>query len=161
MFNQTQNNRNYPNFEDTKKKYSNFKFNKNEQHSGTKRDNFIGEEVDYVIKKEIINHIYLNIDIYHIRCCLLKSIEYVDQLKQQTYYITPHFQGYNYLLVFKKINNDVNAFIVYRMDLKFEQKDVDINTIKIYKLNIKRSINEYDNTIFDGKLIYKKNEKNC
>jgi hypothetical protein len=49
------------------------------------------------------------------------------------------------------------------MDLKFNRKDINPNNIKIYKLKISNpnnlNIDSYENTIFDGKLVFKKEQK--
>lgn len=129
-----------------------------------KREISIGEEVDYKLKSELIDYLYANVNIYQVRFCMLRTTEHANQLKQQIYNITPHFHGYNYFLIFKKLsNNIVDAYLVYRMGLKFKRTELDIHNIKIYKLPInyehKDIINQFDNTILDGKLIFKKDDK--
>lgn len=129
-----------------------------------KREISIGEEVDYKLKSELIDYLYANVDIYQVRFCMLRTTEHANQLKQQIYNITPHFHGYNYFLIFKKLsNNIVDAYLVYRMGLKFKRTELDVHNIKIYKLPTnyehKDIINQFDNTILDGKLIFKKDDK--
>lgn len=129
-------------------------------HNQYKRDNYIGISVEDTIKHQLVEYIYMKLDVHNIRFNMLKTIEHADQLKQQLYHVTPHFQGYNYLLIIKKLANDTTQpYIVYRMDLKSTKNDIDIKMIKIYKLHANSSLDAYDDTIFDGKLIFKKNEK--
>ena len=138
----------------------NYKYNKSyidkyEQY------NDIGQELEYKYKIELINYIYMYLDLYSLRICIMKTKEHAQQLKQQQYHITPHFNGYNYLLIFKKLSDNITrAYMIYKMDLKFNKNDVDPNYVKIYKLDIiNRYIDDYDNTIIDGKLVYKKEQK--
>jgi hypothetical protein len=65
------------------------------------------------------------------------------------------------MLIFKKLSDNITkAYLVYKMDLKFNRNDIDLKYVKIYKLNmINKNIDDYDNTIIDGKLVYKKDQK--
>ena len=131
-------------------------FNTNHQNKNI----LFGDEITYQLKKELLDYLYKNIDIYQLRYSILKTQEHAQQLKQQSLHITTHFHGYNYYLVFKKLlNNKVEAYLIYRIDLKFTRQDTNPNYIKIYKLNINENIDDMDNTIIDGKYIQKKDEK--
>lgn len=137
----------------------NYKYNQtyNDQYNG----NYIGQDLEYKYKKELIEYLYINLDLYNIRYCIMKTTEHAQQLKQQPYHITPHFHGYNYFLVFKKLSDNITrAYLIFRMDLKFTINDINPNNIKIYRLNtVNYNIDDYDNTIIDGKLVYKKEQK--
>ena len=148
-------------------KYNNYSNNRNNYYkhntntnTNTKRDINIGEDINNNLKNELLDYIYLNIDIFQLRYSILRTTEHAQQLKHQLYHITPHFHGYNYLLIFKKLSdNIVNVYLVYRIDLKFKRNEINLSQIKIYKLNISENIDEMDNTIIDGKLIFKKDQK--
>lgn len=131
----------------------NYKYNQNDQ--------YIGQDLEYRYKKELLDYLYINLDLYGIRFCIMKTTEHAQQLKQQPYHITPHFHGYNYFLVFKKLSDNITrAYLVFRMDLKFTINDINPNNVKIYRLNtVNYNIDDYDNTIIDGKLVYKKEQK--
>ena len=135
-----------------------------------KRNITIGNEIEIKYKNELLDYLYLSVDIYQLRYCILKTTEHAQQLKQQIYNITPHFHGYNYFLIFKKLSDGIiGVYLVYRMDLKFNREDININNIKIYKLDISEfdnlppplagNIESYNNTIFDGKLVFKMEQK--
>ena len=127
-----------------------------------KRDSLIGEELEYKYKSELMDFLYLYVDLYQLRYCIIKTQEHAQQLKQQTYYITPHYHGYNYFLIFKKLSDNIlGIYLVYRMDLKFQRTDLNLNNIKIYKLNynLNFNIDNINNSIFDGKLVFKKDQK--
>jgi len=131
-----------------------------------KRDVFIGEEVEYKLKNELLDYIYQNIDLYQLRYSILRTTEHAQQLKHQQFHVTPHYHGYNYLLIFKKLSNNITCiYLVYRIDLKFRREDNNTNQIRIYKLSNLNyldnsdNLDSFDNTIIDGKLVFKKEEK--
>jgi len=129
-----------------------------------KREIIIGEETRPDIKTEMLDYLYQNIDIFQLRYCIIKTKDHAQQLKQQTYFVTPHFHGYNYLLVIKRFSDNlVRAYLVYRMDLKFNRQDVNNINTKIYTLSFTDTnsidINQYNDTVLDGKLVFKKDQK--
>lgn len=142
--------------------YTNQKINTNYQktNTNTKNNNQIGDEINNQLKNELLDYVYKNLDIYQLRYSLLKTIEHAQQLKNQQFHITPHYHGYNYLFIIKRLSDNITSiYIIYRMDLKFNRADTKSHYVKIYKLDINQTLDEYDNTIFDGKLIYKKEQK--
>jgi len=130
-----------------------------------KRDRQFGDDVESHIKHELIDYVYNKLDLYQLRYCFLKTEEHAKQLKQQTYHVTPHFQGYNYYLIFKRLSNGiVGTYLIYSLDLKFKKEDLDIENIKMYKINMTNIanlnlINELDDTILFGKIVFKKEQK--
>lgn len=133
-----------------------------EQIDKIKRDSTIGCEIDITLKSELLDYLYLNVDLYQLRYCILKTEEHTQILKQQIYHVTPHFHGYNYFLIIKELSNgEIGAYMIYRMDLKFTREEVKPQNTKIYKINTsnKYMLNMFNNSIFDGKLIFKKDEK--
>jgi len=109
-------------------------------------------------KKEIIDYLYNYIDIYNIRYIMLKTECNAQVLKYNTFYITPHYNGYNYILLILKLSDKINyCFLISRFDLKFNKIDINLKAITIYKLNINynyiNDIDEYVDTIVDGKLL--------
>lgn len=142
---------------------SNFVANNENVNINEKRDFHIGDEIALNLKTELLNYLYLNLDLYQLRYSILRTTEHAQQLKNQVYNITPHFQGYNYFLVFKKLSDGImGIYIVYRIDLKFDRKDINDKYIKIFKLETNETnstnLDQYDNTIIDGKLVFKKDE---
>jgi hypothetical protein len=156
--NQNQNYQNQnQNYQNQNQNYQNQ--NQNYQNK-TKKDTFIGEEVDTSLKKEILDYLFDNVNLYHSRYSIMKTIDHAAQLKNQTYYVSAHFHGYNYLLIIKKFKNQyTNIYFVNKMDLKFNRNEMDDKSAKIYLLKTNMNIDEYNETILDGKLVYKQNEK--
>jgi hypothetical protein len=102
------------------------------------------------------------VDLYQLRYTILKTQENAQLLKQQTYHITPHFHGYNYFLIIKRLNDGtLGAYIVYKLDLKFNRNELNDSKIKIYSLDYidEELLETYNNTIIDGKLVFKKEQK--
>ena len=125
-----------------------------------KREILMGDEIKTHLKNELLNYLYLNIDLYQLRYCILKTTEHAQIFKQQTYNISPHFHGYNYFLIIKKLSDGIlSAYLVYRMDLKFNKAEVITNNVKIYNLKTEHIPENLNNSIFDGKLVFKKDEK--
>lgn len=136
--------------------------NKTNWKTYNKRDINFGIEIQTEEKYELLNYLYEQIDMNNIKYSILKTIENAQILKQQPYHVALHFHGYNYFLIIKKFNNEINFYIISKLDLKNNRNEMNDNYIKIYKLKINDNIvvdNNYNNTIIDGKLIYKKNEK--
>jgi len=126
----------------------------------TKDYQSLGSELQYYYKVELLDYLYQNIDLYQLRYCIMKTHDHAQQLKQQQYHITSHFHGYNYFLIFKKLSDNItSAYLVCRMDLKFIRQEVNVNLTKIYKLDINKNIDYLNNSIIDGKLIFKKDQK--
>ena len=133
----------------------------NVESDRVKRDVFIGNEIESDTKTQILDYLYLNVDLYQLRYTILKTQDNAQLLKQQTYHVTPHFHGYNYFLIIKKIDNQIGAYIIYKMDLKFNRQEINDSKIKIYALDYtdENLLESYDETIIDGKLVFKKEEK--
>jgi hypothetical protein len=137
-------------------------YNKSNWKTYNKRDINFGIEIQSNEKYELLNYLYEQIDMNNIKYSILKTIEHAQVLKQHHFHVALHFHGYNYFLIIKKFNNQINFYIISKLDLKNNRNDMNDNYIKIYKLKINNNIivdDNYNNTIIDGKLIYKKNEK--
>ena len=144
------------------------KFNNEQSYSqfdDKKRDIFIGHEIDIELKSELLDYLYQNVDIYQLRYTIMKTTEHAQILTKQLYHITPHFHGYNYYLIFKKLStsNIVNVYLVYKLNLKFTRQETNDDSVKVYCINVSTisnlSIDVYDNTIIDGKLVFKQEQK--
>ena len=100
--NKFKSNKSYNNYSTNRNNY--YKNNQQTTNDKTKRDLFICEEISNDLKNELLDYIYTNIDIFQLRYSILRTVEHAQQLKHQTFHITSHFHGYNYLLIFKKLS---------------------------------------------------------
>lgn len=140
----------------------------------TKRDIQFGIDIDIDKKYLILNYICAHIDIKNIKYGLLKKSSDVQVLKENLFHVGLNFHGYNYYLIIKSFDSDKNieCYIISKLDIINNKKEIIlalekninfINNIKVFKLKLNDNINyneliKYNDTIIDGKLIYKKND---
>ena len=144
--------------------YTSFNSEKNYQKPNniSRREINFGIEINSEEKYELLNYLYKQIDMNNIKYGILKTIDNAQILKQQPFHVALHFHGYNYFLIIKKLKNEINFYMISKLDIKINRNEINENYIKIYKLKLNNNIlnmDIYDNSIIDGKLIYKKNEK--
>lgn len=104
-------------------------------------------------KKDIINYLFNTLDLSKYRYNILNNLQRLKFLKQNKHYVSPNFRGYNYLIIFKKINGKNYAVAIDRRKLKYKREQIDINKVFIVSLKINPSQSIFRGTIFDGKLI--------
>ena len=116
------------------------------------------QQLDSNLYPQVLDKIYSNINFQKIRYQILNNKSYLDEIKSSKHYITPHFQGYNYLLIFMVINN-VKYNLLIMKNLKFWKEQNNIQDIKIYKFDTNNSYIDYNTiSIFDGKMINNSNK---
>jgi hypothetical protein len=104
-------------------------------------------------KKDIINYLFNTLDLSKYRYNILNNLQRLKFLKQNKHYASPNFRGYNYLIIFKKINGKNYAVAIDRRKLKYKREQIDMNKVFIVSLKINPSQSIFRGTIFDGKLI--------
>lgn len=116
------------------------------------------QQLDSNLYPQVLDKIYSNVNFQKIRYQILNNKSYLDEIKSSKHYITPHFQGYNYLLIFMIINN-VKYNLLIMKNLKFWKEQNNIQDIKIYKFDTNNSYIDYNTiSIFDGKMINNSNK---
>ena len=116
------------------------------------------QQLDSNLYPQVLDKIYSNVNFQKIRYQILNNKSYLDEIKSSKHYITPHFQGYNYLLIFMVINN-VKYNLLIMKNLKFWKEQNNIQDIKIYKFDTNNSYIDYSTiSIFDGKMINNSNK---
>jgi len=124
--------------------------------SRTKVSNASFEFLDSNLYPQVLEKIYSSIDFQKIRYQLINNNVYLDDIKQSPHFITPHFQGYNFLMGFIKINGLNYNLLVFK-NLKYKKDQNSSQDIKIYKFSIISSLSDFiytsPGTWFDGKLI--------
>jgi len=111
--------------------------------------------IDQSLYTNILDKIYTSINFQKIRYQIINNNSYLDIIKSNKHYITSHFQGYNFMLAFLKINN-IKYNLLIMKNLKHLKEQNNIQDIKIYKFDtLVNNLEYYDNlgTIFDGKII--------
>ena len=105
------------------------------------------------IKNKVIDFLYSKVDISKHNFNVLNNINKLKYLQHNEHYVSPNYNGYNYLLIFMYIDNKKYCFAVDRKKLTFSKNELDISTLFVYNIKIETNDNIYDGTIFDGKLI--------
>lgn len=116
------------------------------------------QQLDSNLYPQVLDKIYSNVNFQKIRYQILNNRSYLDEIKSSKHYITPHFQGYNYLLIFMVINS-VKYNLLIMKNLKFWKEQNNMQDIKIYKFDTNNSYIDYSTiSIFDGKMINNSNK---
>jgi len=116
---------------------------------------------DIKLKYHIINMIYNNINIYNYRYKIIDSIDVLESIKKDkdNFYLSPHFQGYNFFLIFTKFNDFNTCVLVDKKNIKYKKEQINMRDISMYQMNVKCNNVIFKNTIIDGRII-KKNDDN-
>jgi hypothetical protein len=116
---------------------------------------------DIKLKHYINNMIYTNINVYNYRYKVIDSIDILDNINKnkENFYLSPHFQGYNFYLIFTKFNDLNFCVLVDKKNIKYKKEQVNLREVNMYQLNVKCNQSIYKNTIIDGRII-RKNEDN-
>lgn len=110
-------------------------------------------------KKSILNYLFKSINLANYRFQMLKSIDQLEFLKAEEHYVSPNFYGFNYLILFMKLDGKNKSFLIDRRKLRYSQESIDLKTVLILDVNIKCETNLFNGTIMDGKLIKLVNNK--
>jgi hypothetical protein len=116
---------------------------------------------DIKIKNHIINFIYSNVNVYNFRYKIIDSKDILDEIKnnKENMYLVPHFQGYNFYVIFTKYNDLHLCVLIDKKNIKYKKEQINMRDLSMYQINVKCSPNIFKNTFFDGRII-RKNEEN-
>ncbi len=127
--------------------------------SRTKVSNSSLEFLDPNLYSQVLDKIYSSVDFQKIRYQLINNRVYLDEIKSSLHHITPHFQGYNFLFGFVKLNGVKYNVLVFK-NLKYKKEQNNLQDVKIYKFGVSpnpgcdiESLYSNTGTFFDGKLI--------
>lgn len=110
-------------------------------------------------KKEIINYLFRNVNLSNYRFQMLKDISQLEFLKKNEHFVSPNFNGINYLLIFMKLRNKHRTFLIDRRKLKYNKEHLDLKSFLILEVDFKAESSIYLGTIIDGKLLRLENNK--
>lgn len=116
---------------------------------------------DVKTKHYIINMIYSNINVYNFRYKIIDSVDILENIKKnkENFYLLPHFQGYNFYLIFTRFNDFNLCVLVDKKNIKYKKEQINLRDVNMYQLNVKCNNSIYKNTFIDGRII-RKNEDN-
>ena len=119
-------------------------------------EGFLLNDNEKEMKNKIIDYLYDTINLSKLRYGLLDSINKLKFLQDNEHYVTPNYKGSNYFLIFINILGKSIAVLINRKKLSYHKNQLDIKNVFIIKIFIKTNQSLYNGTIFDGKLVKKK-----
>ena len=108
---------------------------------------------DLEIKTKIIDYLFNSVNLSNFRFKMLESLDHLNFLKKNTHYVSPNFYGYNYFLIFTKINSSSYCVLLDRKKFSYHKEKINIKNTKIIKIKIMTSSSMFNGSIFDCKLI--------
>jgi hypothetical protein len=116
---------------------------------------------DIKLKYHMINMIYTNVNVYNYRYKIIDSEDVLDNIKKnkENFYLVPHFQGYNFYLIFTKFNDLNVCVLIDKKNIKYKKEQINMRDVNMYQLNIKCNPSIFKNTFIEGRII-RKNEDN-
>jgi hypothetical protein len=109
---------------------------------------------DLDIKSKIIDYLFNSVNLSNYRFNMLDDLQQLNFLKNNNHYISPNFKGYNYFLIFTKINNLSYCVVIDKKKFSYHKNKINIKLVKIIKLKIMTSSSIFRGSIFDAKLIF-------
>ena len=80
---------------------------------------------------------------------MLDNLQQLEFLKDNSHYVSPNFKGYNYFLIFMKIDNLCYCLAIDKKKITYQKNKLNINMTKVIRLNIKAM-----NTLFKGSIFF-------
>jgi len=116
---------------------------------------------DVKLKYHMINMIYSNINVYNYRYKIIDSEDILENIKKnkENFYVVPHFQGYNFYLIFTKFNDLNVCALIDKKNIKYKKEQINIRDVSMYQLNIKCNPTIFKNTFIEGRII-RRNDDN-
>jgi len=108
---------------------------------------------DLDIKTKIIDYLFNSIELFKFRFKMLDNLQQLEFLKENAHYVSPNFKGYNYFLIFMKIDNSSFCIIIDKKTITYQKNKLNINMTKIIRLHIKALNTLFKGSIFDCKFI--------
>lgn len=109
-------------------------------------------------KSNVVDFLYYKIDLSKYRYNILNHVDKLKFLQENIHFVSPNYNGFNYLIIFMKLNNENVCIAIDRKKLSYHKNQVDMNNLQILKLDMKTNDTLYNGTIFDGKLINNNNK---
>jgi hypothetical protein len=111
-------------------------------------------------KNNVVDFLYSKIDLSKYRYNILNHVDKLKFLQENIHFVSPNYNGFNYLIIFMKLNNENVCIAIDRKKLSYHKNQLDMNNLQILKLDMKTNDTLYNGTIFDGKLVNNNNNNN-
>jgi len=109
-------------------------------------------------KSIVVDFLYSKIDLSKYRYNILNHVDKLKFLQENIHFVSPNYNGFNYLIIFMKLNNENVCIAIDRKKLSYHKNQLDMNNLQILKLDMKTNDTLYNGTIFDGKLVNNNNK---
>ena len=132
-------------------------YNSNQSYNNSNQERNISENCPLnipFIKQQLIKYIYNTLDISKFKYKLLEFEYDLTLLKENSYHVSPNYNGINCLLVFIKIKEKYYSFLIDRKTLSYKINQIDYEKIKIIPIEVRLDQSIYNGTIIDGVLMY-------
>lgn len=110
------------------------------------------------IKQQLLSYVYNMVEISKYKYKILEYEHDLAFLKDNSYFVSPNYNGITGLMVFTRIRDRFFSFIVDRRTLSYNLNQLDLEKVKMIPFNIRLNKQIYEGTILDGVLLY--NHKN-
>lgn len=108
---------------------------------------------EYEIKQKVVDFLYSCLNLSNYRYVMLTNVQKLEELQKNEHYVSPSFKGFNYLIIFLKVDGKLVCAAIDRKKLSYHKNQLDMKQIFIIKLFMRVSESVFNGTIFDGKLI--------
>lgn len=115
------------------------------------------QEKNRETNRELIKYIYSTLDISHFKFDVLKYEQQLSKFINDTYFVSPNYNGKNCFLVFTKIGPKYYSFMIDRRQLSYTFDKVKFDEVYVMHCNVDVDLSIYAGTILDGVYIKKDN----
>lgn len=119
-------------------------------------DAFIINNLD--TKSKIIDFLFNSLNLSNYRYVMLNHLDKLKYLKQNPHYVTPNYKGFNYLMLFMKINKINHCVLIDKRKLSYHKEKIDLKRVFIVKVKVFVSESIFRGSIFDCQLIRTPNQ---
>jgi len=105
---------------------------------------------DQVIRKQLINYLYSMTKNCNRDYKIMESIQDLEYLSRNKYFLFPNYKGTPGFLIFIKICEDYYSCVIDRTSLKYNKTELDYDGVKIIPIKARVCEDIYSGTIMDG-----------
>lgn len=115
--------------------------------------NNVGYKINnYLLKKQIINYLESNVDIFKLCDNIIIEEENLLTIKNESYVAIPNIVGEDYIFIAVKLQDIFYVILIEKKTLQ-NMKNINYNELNMISIRIRLSIDVYKGTIFDGRIV--------
>jgi hypothetical protein len=101
-------------------------------------------------KENLVTYVFQCLKLNKYRYKVLRTKNDLEYIKTNIHYVGCNYYGYNHLLVFTKLNNDLYSFFIDRKTLSYSHSTIDLKKVSIKQVKFYVHADLYNGTILDG-----------